>query len=193
MPLMLRLGASFALSLALTSCAFAGINRWTSNGPPTAGVRYLAIDPVESATIYAAVGDACLFRSTDGGGTWSVITIDPRINPAVTAVAVDPVTPGTIYAGSVNSVGGLAPSALLYKSIDSGETWYAADLGLPEGEVLLLAIAPSLPTTIYFRNGARLFKTSVVARTWSALSLQVENILKAAFDPLNAQPVFAAA
>src|SRR5439155_18379045 len=47
------------------------LNKWSSNGPDGGEVLSLAIDPSNSATIYVgtAVG---LFKSTNGGATWSI-------------------------------------------------------------------------------------------------------------------------
>src|SRR5215471_19216181 len=117
----MRLGISFPLGLALSCVATAGVNNWTTYGPPVAGaiVSDVAIDPTRPTTVYAAAEQAGLFRSTDGGRTWSPITIDQNAGPTITRVVIDPVTPTTIYVGTTNfRGGGLPPSALVYKSID---------------------------------------------------------------------------
>ncbi|RME52766.1 MAG: hypothetical protein D6790_18380, partial [Caldilineae bacterium] len=48
---------------------------WTPLGPEGGPVNDLAVDPTTSDTIYAATG-AGVFKSTDGGGTWSGISHD---------------------------------------------------------------------------------------------------------------------
>jgi hypothetical protein len=51
--------------------AQAGINAWTSHGPPGGSVRALAIAPSAPATLYAGTLGAGVFKSTDAGVTWN--------------------------------------------------------------------------------------------------------------------------
>jgi len=88
------------------------------------GFFVLAIDPQNPATLYAGHSNGCqgvgcpaagttegLFKSTDGGVTWSR-TLLSSLN--VYSVAVDPGRPGGVYAGTAEG---------LYQSADAGETW----------------------------------------------------------------------
>ena len=58
----------------------------------------------------------------------------------VSALAINPVTPATLYAAGGSGV---------FKSTDSGGTWAAASEGLPSVDVYSLAIDPATPTTLY--------------------------------------------
>ena len=42
-----------------------------------------------------------MFKSTDGGDTWNVANTGLPDNAFVTALAIDPTTPGTLYAGTL--------------------------------------------------------------------------------------------
>ena len=57
-----------------------------------------------------------VFKSTDGGGSWSAVNDRPD-HPSVYALAIDPQTPATLYAGTWE--GGV------FKSTDGGESWSA--------------------------------------------------------------------
>jgi hypothetical protein len=79
---------------------------WEAKGL-NAYVTALAIDPITSTTLYA--GGSGVFESTDGGNSWQAInaglTTDspfPQLLPvrAVSALAIDPMTPSTLYAGT---------------------------------------------------------------------------------------------
>src|SRR5665647_535655 len=60
-------------------------------------VSVLAINPKTPATVYASTGSQ-VFRSVDGGGTWIALnTSFAGAPPAVMALAIDPVTPSTLY------------------------------------------------------------------------------------------------
>jgi len=121
--------AAASLIFATTHTARAGVNVWTSHGPPSVWVTVLVIDPKSPTTLYAAT-DSGLFKSTDGSRTWSAsdaglpTNVGPPQNAYyVSALAIDPVTPTTLYAGR-NSDG-------IFKSTDGGSSWFEADMGLP--------------------------------------------------------------
>src|SRR5882724_701971 len=102
-------------------------------------VTALAIDPLTPTTLYAGTAGG-VFKSTDGGASWSAIGL---IN--VTALAIDPLTPATVYVGTgtfdMSALGGV------FKSTDGGASWSAT--GGLTGIVWSLAIDPLTPTTVY--------------------------------------------
>ena len=61
------------------------------------------------------------------------------------AIAIDPVTPSTLYAGT--------GSTSVYKSIDGGATWTSASIGLTQARVTALLIDPTNPSTVYAGSG----------------------------------------
>ena len=110
-------------------------------------VRALAIHPVEPATLYAGAvddnGDNALFRSTDGGATWSESV--GTVYGGITAVVIDPNAPETVYATS--EIG-------LLRSTDGGATWSRNLIALTrflfaEPRSLLLVTDPAQPPAIY--------------------------------------------
>ena len=71
----------------------------------------------------------------------------------VYALAINPTTPATLYAGTWG--GGV------FKSTDSGGTWAAANAGLTNQNVNALAINPLTPATLYAgTNGGGIFKST---------------------------------
>ena len=56
------------------------------------------------------------------------------------ALAIDPVTPATLYAGTYSGV---------FKSTNGGGSWNAVNTGLPTTNVNALAIDPRTPATLY--------------------------------------------
>jgi hypothetical protein len=63
--------ACAALLVTSAHLARAGTNLWTTHGPDGGPVLTLAIDPSSSSTLYAGTLGAGVFKSTDGGSTWS--------------------------------------------------------------------------------------------------------------------------
>src|SRR5262249_50287952 len=105
--------------LATTSPAVVGaaINEWSSSGPVGAGrLAAVVVDPHAPTTVYAAEaalqGNAAggVFKSGDGGATWSNAG---SITVAVRALAIDPLQPQTLYAGT---------DAAVLKSTDGATT-----------------------------------------------------------------------
>jgi photosystem II stability/assembly factor-like uncharacterized protein len=101
-----------------TGTALAQGDTWTSLGGPDGGiVRALAVDPVTPSTVYAATDGGGVFKSADGGGSWTAINAGLSSGSTVMALAVDPVTPSTVYAGT--NGGGVL------RSDDGGASWMA--------------------------------------------------------------------
>jgi hypothetical protein len=65
----------FICAVSLTAGAHgapAGVNVWTAHGPYQTYGAALAIDPITPSTLYAGT-DAGVYKSTDGGGSWTVM------------------------------------------------------------------------------------------------------------------------
>jgi photosystem II stability/assembly factor-like uncharacterized protein len=129
-------------------------------GNVSACPNVIAVDPKTSGTLYiaggvgggGAWGGACegvtgggIYKSTDGGGTWSFNQLDQSEENAVFSIAIDPLTPTTLYA----SAGGNSGTSI-YKSTDGGQTWNPAGAGLPaSADYSKVWIDPVTPTTLY--------------------------------------------
>jgi len=101
-----------------------------------------------------------VFKSTDGGASWS-----PPVSTGVTQItslAVDPVTPTVIYAGTY--AGGV------FMSINEGVTWNVVNSGLASTNVRALAIDPVTPTSLYAGTFGGVFKSSNGGITWSEVN-----------------------
>src|SRR2546425_19117 len=82
---------------------------------------------------------------------------------SISALAVDPQTPTTLYAGTT--------SAGVFKSIDGGTHWRAVNAGLGATTVRALAIDPQTPTALYAATwGGGVFKSTDGGANWSNIS-----------------------
>ena len=174
-----------AILVASARTAQAGINVWTSDGPPGGGGSILAvvIDPNECRTVYAGTANGGVFKSIDSGRTWSAVNVGLTHPALVLSLAIDPTTSSTLYAGTRSGV---------FKSADGGGTWTAATAG-PEN-VYALAVDPNAPTTLYAGNGSfqtgGVFKSTADAPGWSA-SLTGTDVDALAISPVNAGTLYA--
>ena len=141
----------------------AGVNHWTAIGPDGANVVTLAIDPVVPAIAFAGTTGSGVLKTTDGGASWAIANAGlPTGN--VLALAIDPATHSTLYAGT---------DAGVFKSTDGGQSWTAANGGLdaaPQIVVSALAVDPRSPTTVYASTPAGVFKTTNGAATWTSVN-----------------------
>ena len=151
------------------------------------GVRFsrLAVMPGTPAKLFGATGNG-LFRSTDSGVTWNVMSGLPAA--AATDVAIDPATPATVYAAFwANGI---------YKSTNAGAanpTWTKLAGGLPASGLsrIAISISPSSPSTLYALiantayNVNQFYVSTDAGVTWSAIALPGGNIGGQGFYNLN--------
>jgi photosystem II stability/assembly factor-like uncharacterized protein len=102
---------------------------------PLPGVASLTVDPHDPATVYAGTVRG-VFKSTDGGANWSFSMSGVHfIGSHVSAVAIDPQTPRSLYAATAG--------AGIYRSTDSAQTWTPFDAGLSDDHLTGVTVSPS--------------------------------------------------
>src|SRR2546425_11673508 len=69
-------------------------SEWRSNGPDGGSVYALAVDPQESAVVYAGTGNG-VFKSENGGISWDNAS-SGLTNRDVAGLAIDPQQPATL-------------------------------------------------------------------------------------------------
>lgn len=124
----------------------------------------IVVDPRDSNVVYVAAqgplwapgGDRGLYKTTDGGKTWTK-SLNVSENTGVSDVVLDPSSPDTLYAASyqrrrhVFTLIDGGPEGAIYKSTDAGKTWNKLTGGLPKGDMgrIGLALAPHNPRIVY--------------------------------------------
>ncbi|UCH96982.1 MAG: hypothetical protein JSV88_09065, partial [Candidatus Aminicenantes bacterium] len=90
-----------------------------------------------------------IWKSPDGGNTWSQLTNGIPGDLSATDLVIDPSNSSILYAGIGHVFGDLRNG--IYKSIDGGTSWNRLDNGLPDTEVgrIALAATPANPNRIY--------------------------------------------
>jgi len=126
--LMRLAAASLTVGIALAAIPVeAGTDSWSIAGSPSGGwVGKLIVDPSTPSTLYT-LSSSGVYKSTDSGGSWSVIL--PRLDQPED-MAIDPLHPATLYVASGASEG----VATIVKTTDGGATWTDADTGIGQIE-----------------------------------------------------------
>jgi photosystem II stability/assembly factor-like uncharacterized protein len=124
----------------------------------------ILVDPRNSDVVYVAAqgplwapgGDRGVYKSTDGGRTWTQ-SLKISENTGASDLAFDPRDPDVLYASAYQRrrhvwtlIDG-GPESAIYKSLDAGASWKKLENGLPGGDVgrIGLAVSPVNPDVVY--------------------------------------------
>lgn len=179
-----RLVLALAAVLLLVSPLSAA---WRSEGPFVGAVVDVAIDPTNPDIIYAATGSGGVWRSDDGGQTWT-LPGDGMINRSIQWIEVDPGNPAMVWVG-IDKLGGPA----VWRSPDRGKTW---GYPRPDGATSYLigqpiAFAPSKPSIIYAPSTNLHYRSSDGGKTWESFRVEGQDAYAFAIDPKDPKVIYA--
>lgn len=180
-----------------------GGTSWTplTDQAATTSMGSLAIDPTNENIIYAGTGEANfanhsragqgILKSTDAGATWTLLAQNTFAGRCISRIAIDHLTPTTLYAGVTRAGGFPAPAAAkghplangprgVFKSVDAGVTWTqlgGGNTGLPQLDCTDLVLDPVDPTVMYAAIGFifgdatnGIYKSADSGATWTKLA-----------------------
>jgi photosystem II stability/assembly factor-like uncharacterized protein len=173
-----------------------GGDSWTNTGLPNSErIAKIVVDPRNGSVVYVcATGrlwsdspDRGVYKTTDGGVSWSLVLKGPNLSTGCSSLALDPANPDRLFAGMWDfrrkgwtfRSGGDGPAATsgsgFFVTNDGGASWRSLEAssitGLPKapwGRVAV-AIAPSDSKVVYaFIESARsaLFRSDDGGKTW---------------------------
>lgn len=151
----------------------------------------IMIDPANSDIVYVAAygplwsagGDRGVYKTTDGGKTWSAV-LQISEHTGISDLVMDPRDSNTLYAAAhqrrrhvFTYISG-GPESAIYKSTDGGATWSKKTKGLPSDTDLGrigLAISPVNPDYVFAIVEAGdekggFFRSANRGETWEKLS-----------------------
>ena len=118
---------------------------WTPiDNLPFALPQMLLVDPTTQTTLYAATADLGVFKSVNGGVTWTQ-TNTGIATTNVAVLAIDPANPQILYAATGATIP--ATSTAVYKSVDGANSWTMVDsAAFP---ITQLAVDAQQPNNVY--------------------------------------------
>jgi photosystem II stability/assembly factor-like uncharacterized protein len=157
------------------------LNSYSANA--SAAVYSLAIDPINSTTVYTGSFGG-LAKTTDGGLTWRFLS-DSWESQSVSAIAINPGASNDVYVGTGRDDYG--PYGLgIYHSCDGGSTWSSPLGGTHFDGTNIRRIAIGPDASVYVANGCAnncgLWRSNDSGVTWSRLYPAQNGVYDVAID-----------
>ena len=149
---------------------------WRAVSPTLDGSPITAIEIARADTrrIYVGTENGGVFRSVDGGNTWSANLASPVLpGHAITRLATPPNNADRVFV-TVSNFG----HSHVFRSDDGGLTWADVDGGqLPDVPHQSIAIPPDQPDTIYICSDVGVFVSTNGGGDWMNLSRNLPRVM----------------
>ncbi|WP_439105843.1 VPS10 domain-containing protein [Congregibacter sp.] len=169
-----------------------GGRSWVKAGlEGTERINRIALHPTDPDIAYVSAlgplwndgGDRGVFKTTDGGKSWTPILTGPNERTGATDVKMDPGNPNKLFASLWQfrrwpyrfESGG--PGSGLYYSLDAGDSWtqLTEEDGIPKGDLgrSIFAIAPSDSSRVYALVEAKdsaLIRSDDAGMSWTTVN-----------------------
>lgn len=167
-----------------------GGRTWTNMGlRDSKQIARIIVDPVDYDVVYVAAlgnlwgagGERGLYKTSDGGLTWSRI-LDSGPDAGVTELVMDPANNKVLYAATYQrrrsswGFNGGGPASAIWKSTDAGRTWTKLTKGIPTGSLgrIGLDIYRKNPNVLYARiehqSESGTYRSDDAGASWTKLS-----------------------
>lgn len=160
---------------------------------PVVSMGALAIAPSDTDIVWAGTGEqntrnsispgGGIYKSTDGGRTWTLMGLEAT--QQIARIVVHPTNPDIVYVAALGHAWGPNPERGLYKTTDGGHTWQLVKFVSDRAGFIDVAMDPSDPNTLYAASydhvrgpwfyqsggpGSALWKTTDAGTTWTRIT-----------------------
>jgi photosystem II stability/assembly factor-like uncharacterized protein len=148
-------------------------------------IRAMAIAASDSSVIVAGALDG-VYRSNDGGNSWTRISSSSTEIKNIESIAVDPKNPNTVYAGTWH---------LAWKTPDGGTTWQHINKGMiDDSDVFSVIVDSTNPSIVFASACSGIYKSETAGDLFKKIqgipfSARRTRVLK--MDPSNPKIVYA--
>jgi len=176
------------LPVAVCLTSWAGIP--VPIGPFGGSAAFVQVDPQQPETVLAATDNALLFRSTNGGESWTGLSFPASLRATLHALVVSPNT-GVYLVGLSDDSRAYSG---LFRSSDQGRTW-SRMTALGSRDVWSVAVFPTDSRIVAAGTAEGVFLTRDGGEHWSRISAESNHALRPvvslAFDPLDWRMIYA--
>lgn len=175
-------------------------------GVSSGRVRGIDVHPTNPNIVYIGAASGGLWKTTNGGESWTSISENFSTN-TFGAIAIDPVNPSTVYAGTGEALFGLSPTIYygdgIYKSTDAGLSWMkiASEMGdythigdivvNPHNNNLVFAALSNANSNLGPLSNTGVWRSSNGGLTWSK-TLSTSSVYDLEVHPTDPGIVYAA-
>ncbi len=181
-------------------------------------IGHIAFAPSDPSIVYAGTGDPNisgypgigngLFKSTDGGDSWTYIGLESQ--RIISRIAVHPTDPNTLYVACMGLPFERNSDRGLYKSTDGGQHWEKILFVSEQAGIIDLVMHPQNPDILYAAGwdrirtnqestvsgpGARIYRSTDAGTNWELLDdgLPIANLgrIGLAIAPSNPDVLYA--
>ncbi|MDP1622360.1 MAG: hypothetical protein Q8M08_08465 [Bacteroidales bacterium] len=149
------------------------------SGSTGSWVTPIIMNPSTSTTIYGGYSD--VYKSTNGGSTWTNMGVDGR-----GAMAMGTNNTNRIYASN---------GSTLYMSNDAGATWATISAGLPALTITFITVNPDNSPEVWvtlagYTAGQKVYRSANAGTSWTNMSGSLPNVPTncIAFEDNNSSP-----
>ena len=170
-----------------------GMAEWEAayaNNPGNGRVNSMTVDPSDADIVYIGAPSGGLWRSTDGGDSWSPLT-DNLPTLGVNGIAVHPDDSGVIYIATGDGHGNSNYGMGVLKTTDGGTTWSTTGMVWSIEENIRshgISMHPNDPETLFVWSTDGLYKTINGGLTWYLV--RGGNVHDLEFHPTNPDVVY---
>ncbi|MCX6225596.1 MAG: hypothetical protein NTV01_12735, partial [Bacteroidia bacterium] len=193
---------------AWTAVGPRGVQTTKANWGTVGGrVRAIAVHPTDPQTLYIGAASGGLWKSTNGGATWTDIGYGLE-SMSFGAIAIDPKNPEIIFAGSGEATliedYYYYPGKGLYKSTDGGQSWTVITNGIGnqtqfsdlvvsphDSKIVMAAMASGNRFAGASLSNEGIWRSLNSGITWTR-TLDLEDPFDIAFHPTDPDIVYAA-
>ena len=166
-------------------------NRWRGGALDPSGVLYVVLARRTEKTAYGTPDDGGLYRSTDGGETWSAVPLPEGLN-GPTGIAIDPKDASRIFlsAWSRDDIFTNSFQGGVFLSRDAGATW--KNVLTADQHVYDVTIDPSDRNRVYAAGfQASVWRSSDGGEGWNRIGgFNFKNAHRVIPDPLDPAMIY---
>ncbi|MCB0762961.1 MAG: hypothetical protein KDC12_15655, partial [Flavobacteriales bacterium] len=143
-----------------------------SNGGGAGRINMVRTHPTDANTYFACAPGGGLWKSTNAGGSWTLMNTDNLTSIGVTDVVVDPTNTNVIYMATGDGDAGDTYALGVLKSTDGGNTWNPSGLSWTVQQtrrISRLIMHPTNSSILFAATSNGLYRTTDAGGSWTQI------------------------